>query len=222
MHRSTTWIELRKHPRAPLRLPTRIRWYGPLGMRLEVTKTIDASREGFLFHRDEPCELMARVWVAFPFDPAADAWLQPETPARIVRVESDPEGGFHVGVHLLLPPRRSPLPPAQERRSSPRLSLALPVFMRPAGTPWPEESMTQDISQSGARFETPHIYEVGDPVLAKIPWGEWARAGEIPGRVVRVEAIDDTSGASPSASPEVSAGTTLTCVAVQWIKGARS
>ena len=221
MHRSATLTELRRHPRAQLRLPARIRWYGPLGMRLEETQTIDVSREGLLFHRDEPCGELAHAWVAFPYDPAAAGTVQPETPASVVRVERDPAGGFRVGLRLQLRPRQTEHPVTPERRSSPRLPFSLPIFVRAAETPWPEESMTQDVSRSGVRFETSQVYAAGDLVLAKIPWGEWVRAGELKGRVVRVEAWEQTSGPSLVGGLERGAGATLSRVAVQWIKSAK-
>lgn len=208
--------EMRKHARAKLRLPARIRWHGPLGMRLEVTQTIDVSRGGLLIHRNQPCGVPARFWVAFPFDPTEAYATQPETPARVVRVEEVPTGGYRVGVRLLQPKRETPRPADRERRGTPRMPFALPIFVRPAGTPWPEESMTQDISGTGARFETSHIYAAGELVLAKIPWGEWSKAGEIPGRVVRVEAMDDVPGPAPQADPETDASAIFTAVAVQW------
>jgi hypothetical protein len=185
-------------------------------MRLEVTQTVDVSREGLLIHRSQPCEAPAHVWVAFPFDSGAAFAAQPETPARIVRVEADPAGGYRVGVRLERPPRRPLRPADRERRSSPRISFALPIFVRAAGTPWPEESMTQDISHTGVRFETSHIYAAGETVLARIPWGEWLTAGEIPGRVVRVEAMEDAPGPAPRANPETGASAIYTSVAVQW------
>lgn len=216
MEKSATLAEMRKHPRAQLQLPARIRWHGPLGMRLEMTQTIDVSREGLLIHRSQSCSVPMRVWVAFPFDPAAAFAAQPETPARIVRVEGDPAGGYRIGVRLQPRLRGAPRPADRERRSSPRIPFALPIFVRPAGTPWPEESMTQDISRTGVRFETSHIYAAGEMVLAKIPWGEWTKAGELPGRVVRVEAMEDVPGPAPLADPETGASAIFTAVAVQW------
>ncbi len=221
MHRSATLTELRRHPRAQLRRPARIRWHGPLGMRLEETQTIDVSREGLLFHREEPCDALARAWVAFPYDPAAAGTVQPETPARVVRVERDPAGGFRVGLRLQLRPRQTAQRLAFERRSSPRWPFALPIFVRPAGTPWPEESMTQDVSRTGVRFETSQVYAAGDLVLAKIPWGEWERAGEWAGRVVRVETREQTTGPSVLGGRKSGAEAALSQVAVQWIKSAK-
>ena len=222
MSEPATFVDLRKHPRAQLQLPARIRWQGPLGMRLEVTQTVDVSRDGMLFRRNEPCERLARVWVAFPFDPASGGSTQPETPARIVRVERDASGGYWVALRFESAARTGKLPADRERRNSERIPFALPIFVRPAGTPWPEEFMTQDISQHGTRFETSHIYAPGDKVLAKIPWGEWSKTGEIAGRVVRVEAMEDTPGPAPVANPDAGNGAMITSVAVEWMRTRKS
>jgi PilZ domain len=176
-------------------------------MRLEVTETIDVSREGLLVHRREECEPACRVWVAFPFDSSAPSTNQMETPARIVRVQPDPIGGFRVALHLEAAPRALPLAPGDERRKSLRSPLALPIFVRRAGTPWPEESMTQDISDGGARFETSQIFAAGDTVHAMIPSGEWPKHGELTGKVLRVLSATDAKGFAALAS-----------VAVQWTK----
>ena len=205
MHSPTASVELRKHPRAQVRLLARIRSRGPFGMRLETTETIDVSREGLLVHRREECDPSTRVWVAFPFDASAPPATQLEVPARIVRVEQDSIGGFRVALCLENPPRALPLADADERRKSVRSSLALPIFIRRAGTPWPEESMTQDISDGGARFETTQIFAAGDTIHAMIPSGDWQKRGELTGRVVRVLAPADAKSVAP-----------ITSVAVQW------
>ena len=76
--------------------------------------------------------------------------------------------------------------------------------------------MTQDISRAGARFETSHIYSAGDAVLAIIPWGEWARAGEIPARIVRVENSAAPPDMAPLSDPLAAVSAILTSVAVRW------
>jgi hypothetical protein len=63
MFRPPASLDLRKHPRALLQMPVRIRWHGALGTRLETTHTIDVSREGLLVQRAEPCAIEARIWV---------------------------------------------------------------------------------------------------------------------------------------------------------------
>jgi PilZ domain len=216
-------MDLRKSPRARLRLPARIRWLGPLGMRLEVAQTVDVSREGLLIRRAEPCDPQARVWVAYPFDLSVAATVQPETPARIARVRGGASGGFYVGLKLMAPPRECPRAATDERRSSLRFPFALPIFVRPSSNPWPEESMTQNISNNGVRFESAHPYTVGEMVLAKIPWGEWTKAGEILGRVVRVDSLEEATGDAPaSAVPQDGLNAVLTSVAVRWMSSGRT
>lgn len=214
MQRATVLVEQRKHPRAHLQLPARIRWQGPLGMRLEITQTIDVSREGVLLYRDEDSlVLQSRVWVTFPFDAEADLAAQSEIPARIVRVDAEPGGGYRVALRLQTVRRRPRALGEPERRRSARVPFCMPIFVRPEGTPWPEESMTSDFSRFGLRFETSHVYSVGETVLARLPWGEWANAGELVGRVTRVEPVEP--------QPILAAGRITSAVfsgvAVQWI-----
>jgi len=215
MQRAHVLIEQRKHPRALLRLPARLRWQGPLGMRLELTKTIDVARDGVLVHRGEDVlALMSRVWIAFPFDTDDSAPAQPETPARIVRVEEKSGDGYRVALQLEQPRRQLPMVFQRERRATPRAHFSLPVFVRPVGTPFPEESMTRDFSRSGMLFETLHVYTCGEEVFAKVPWG--AKAGEIAGRVLRVNALD--LHAAQAANDGGAASAVFTRVAVQWIE----
>lgn len=94
--------------------------------------------------------------------------------------------------------------------------FSLPIFIRAAGSPWPEESMTQNISRAGARFETAHIYSAGDAILAKIPWGEWEHAGEIRARIVRVDPATNPPGPVSRADLESGMSAMLTSVAVRW------
>jgi hypothetical protein len=216
MNPAATFLELRKHPRAQLKLPARVRWRGPLGMRMESTHTLDVSRNGIRVQRNESCEPGSRVWVVFPFDAASASGAAPETPARVVRVESRNGTGYQVSLQLELPSRVASRPNDRERRACSRISFALPIFVRALGFPWPEESMTQNISRAGARFESAHIYSAGDAVLAKIPWGDWARAGEIPARIVRVENCVTPSSSAPLANPLAGMSASLTSVAVRW------
>ena len=216
MNSASTFLELRQHPRAQLKLPARIRWRGPLGMRFDSTHTLDVSRSGICVHRNEPCETGARVWVVFPFDASTAAGIPPETPAHVVRVDPRSSGGYQVALQLELPSRGAPRSADDERRACSRMSFALPIFVRALGSPGPEESMTQNISRAGARFESAHIYSAGDAVLAKIPWGDWARAGEIPAHIVRVENCATPLDHAPLSDPLAGCSAILTSVAVRW------
>src|SRR5271163_1853555 len=158
MNPSATFLELRKHPRAQLKLPARVRWRGPLGMRMESTHTLDVSRNGIRVQRSESCESGSRVWVVFPFDAASASGIPPETPARVVRVESGCGAGYQVALRLELPSRVASQPADRERRGCSRISFALPIFVRALGFPWPEESMTQNISRTGARWRNPSAH----------------------------------------------------------------
>jgi hypothetical protein len=96
-------MDLRKGPRAQLRMPVRLRWQGSLGMRLEITETLDVSKEGMLVRRSDSHGVGSRVWLAFPFDPTSAAAAQPETPAQVVRVEPETAGGYRwsaAGLHV--------------------------------------------------------------------------------------------------------------------------
>jgi PilZ domain len=185
-------------------------------MRMESTHTLDVSRTGIRVQRNEPCETGSRVWVVFPFDAASAAGVPPETLARVVRVESGRGPGYQVSLQLELPARIASRSTDRERRACSRISFALPIFVRALGFPWPEESMTQDISRAGARFESAHVYSAGDAVHAKIPWGDWARAGEIPARIVRVENSEFPSSSVPLSNPLAGISAILTSVAVRW------
>ncbi|MFZ0580994.1 MAG: PilZ domain-containing protein, partial [Candidatus Acidiferrales bacterium] len=165
--------------------------------------------------------LGSRVWIAFPFDANSNSSVPPETPAHVVRVKPAARGGYEVALHLELPPRRPPRPPENERRACARMSFALPIFVRAPGSPWPEESMTQNISRTGARFESAQIYSAGDALLAKIPWGEWEHAGEIPARIVRVGPAENLRGPAPRADLESGVSAMLTSVAVRWASPAK-
>jgi PilZ domain len=207
--------EQRRHPRAQLQLPVRIRWRGPLGSLVEFTEALDVSREGLLVTRQQETRKGSRVWVTVPFDGAGANTVQPETPARVVRVQSTASGANLVALHFENPRRNASQPPESERRRNMRVSFGLPILVRPANSPWPEETMTQDISQGGARFETTRSYSVGDVLLLQIQSDAWKGPREVPGRVVRLEPALD-SGVASQAEGDGDAISRLASVAIQW------
>jgi hypothetical protein len=187
MLRAAPLLERRRHPRAQLYLPVRLRWLGPLRTVIEITLTRNTARGGMLFHRPDECPVNARVWVTLPFD-SEDPGTQPEMPARVVRAGRTPNG-YLVALRFEMAARRDGAFNLPERRSSPRVPLSVPVRVRPEGAPWCEETMTLDVSRSGARLETPRLYSYGEPLRLDLRYDEWARADEVPAQVERVEAI---------------------------------
>jgi PilZ domain len=185
-------------------------------MRMETTRTVDVSRDGFRISRAECCDIGSRVWITFPFDASSSAAAQPETPAHVVRVDQKSRGGYDIALQLQLPPKRTERPGDAERRSCDRVTFAVPIFVRATSSPWPEESMTHDISRAGARFETAHIFSAGDAILVKVPWGEWEHSGEIPAHVVRVEAKSAVPGPAPRSNPMIGLSGMLTSISVRW------
>ncbi len=191
--------EHRRRPRAQLNLPVRLRWFTPLRQLTEVTETLDVSRGGLRIYCQEPCRVGAVVWVTFPFD-AALPLTQPETLGRVVRLTTTPTGGYYVALELEEPPTyrevasartEAYLAPAGERRRRARILLALPIRVRLSDSPWPEETMTADISDDGMRFYTTRLYAVGGTVYVALPrgsfGGRWVSPAEVPARVVRAE-----------------------------------
>ncbi len=192
--------EQRRHPRVQLNLPVRLRWPTPLGQITEVTETLDVCRGGLLVHRRDLGRVGALLWVTFPFDSSLPV-TQPETPARIVRLDQTPAGDPLLAIEFEPVTKRRDanaageldFRPARERRGSPRIPLALPIRVRPLDSPWPEETMTRDVSNGGVLFCTTRLYATGDPVHVALPMGSlvgrWASAAETPARIVRVSRL---------------------------------
>lgn len=186
---ATQVVEQRRHHRARLRLPVRLRWLGPLGPRLEFTKTLDASRQGLLLHLAGSCSPGARVWVTFPYDSQATDGTQAEIAARVVRAKETPNGGHLVALEFEEPEAPPVFPPERERRSSQRILLAVPIRVRLANAPWPEETMTLNVSDTGLLFESTRIYSPGEALQVVFPYGRWVSVGEIAAKVVRIEVV---------------------------------
>ena len=182
--------EQRRHPRAQLRLPVRLRWLGPFSSHFEICQTLDVSRSGLLISRPEASQDQSRVWVTFPFEIDAPG-PQPETPARVVRAKTTANGNQLVALEL--EPLTHPLASSfeGERRKDPRVPLAVPISVRAAGVPWAEEAMTLDVSSSGVRFETSRLYNEGDKLRVRLNLNGWTRRGEFSALVVRVEQLPD-------------------------------
>ncbi len=191
MLHSSTVQEQRRSARVQLNLPVRLRWQSALRQTVEVSQSLDVSRTGLLFYRTQPLPVNSRLWVMHPYSPE-NAGGHPETPARVVRVKTTPGGGQLVAVEFEFPRRSVAAVGKFNRRKSDRTSLALPVTVRRENIPWPEESMTLDVSPSGVAFRSAQQYAIGEEVRVKVAYGPWAAAGELRARVVRMEATPNS------------------------------
>lgn len=201
--------DMRQHPRVPLVLWVRVRWLGVLGLEPEVSETIDTGRGGLL--TSSACERApgSPAWVTFPYDSNA-AEAVPEFPSRVAHCNAACENSFHIGLaflsdhhpehanrgnHRAFPAKRKlfwrrsrnsvgPL----ERRTETRIPIALPVTIHRESLPWPDETMTADVSSSGISFSTVQVYEPDELLSVNLPDGRWAASGRHSARVVRVSA----------------------------------
>jgi hypothetical protein len=77
-------MDRREHRRVRMSLPVRLRWAAPLGQKIELCETFDASRNGLLVFTKAPHVTGVPLWVTFPYD-ASPPDGQPEILARVVR-----------------------------------------------------------------------------------------------------------------------------------------
>jgi hypothetical protein len=193
-------MERRRHPRALLSLPVRLRWLGPLGLESETLETLDVGRGGLLVASREPRAQGTIVWATFPFDAGASA-AEPETSAHVARTKTTPSGGNLAGLefsNLSEPEHRAGvsqmsanaaprnLPAGPDRRRQSRNQLALLIRVRGADPSWPDDSMTVDISRRGLQFCTLRVYEQGEIVILELPQGAWRSTGSRRARVARI------------------------------------
>lgn len=202
-------MDRREHHRAQLRLPVRLRWNTPFGPKIEITTTLDVSRGGLRAACESAHAQGVKLWVTFPYDESLGEG-QPEVLARVTRSESNANGNGNgvgsqesetvIGVSFQTKLRLSGNgirnTPQRERRGSARHAIAFLIRVRPQSIPWFEEAMTADVSASGVRFVSNREYQMGDILLvssdsAAAP--QWLTEAEVAFRVMRVEAIPETT-----------------------------
>jgi hypothetical protein len=191
--------ERRRHPRALLSIPVRLRWLGPLGLESEISETLDAGRGGILVPSREPRAEGELAWVTFPY--VASAAAEPETPAHVARSKTTPSGGYLAGIALAecnrrahaaadsdssANPRTSNVYRGADRRGHPRTRLALPIRVRGADPAWPEDTMTMDISRRGLQFCTLRVYDEGEQMTLALPRSPLLSGGNRRARVARI------------------------------------
>jgi hypothetical protein len=190
----------RRLVRAPLSLPVRIRWLGPFGLETEITQTVNASRAGLLILTMHQHGEGSPVWVTFPYDSERTS-AEPEIPGSVTRCISSPEGTHAIGIKFQ---RNRQLFMRFDRRQNPRVPLALLIRVTqsdrdPSGSyphavaPWPEETMTMDVSPNGLRFCTLRLYAADQHISVSLPDGRWLDGGKKRARVVRVDELKSDS-----------------------------
>ncbi|HXN24458.1 MAG TPA: PilZ domain-containing protein [Candidatus Dormibacteraeota bacterium] len=181
--------ERRKHPRAQVTMQVRLRWPGPLRQTTEITETLDVSRGGLLVYSMDGSQLGRSLWLTFPYENSMTA-PEPEILAHVSRVERRPAGGNFIAIRYDGLVSVMAAKPSVERRFLPRTVIGVPVAVRVPACPWPEETMTFDLSSDGLSFITPRVYNVGDTLKVAMRLGVspagWGSHGEINAYVVRV------------------------------------
>jgi len=197
--------EGRERPRVRTELAIRVRQIGPPRESMEVTTTLDVSRNGVLFRTRQPYEMHSTVWVIVPYDPKSMGG-DVEFPATVVRIDNSADGTSEVAVRFhsarsdptpINVRERSVMQLPTERRAKDRSKLILPIRVR--GEDGSEVTQTVDISRTGALFRATRSYTVGQHVWVAVPYKESEPPEEIDSRVVRI----------------IERGSTL-CVAVQY------
>lgn len=182
----------RERPRVRTELAIRVRQIGPPRESMEVTTTLDVSRNGVLFRTRQPYEMHSTVWVIVPYDPKSMGG-EVEFPATVVRIDSTPDGSSEVAVRFhsarsdptpVNIQARSVMPLQAERRSKDRSKMTLPIRVRTEGGT--EVTQTVDISRTGVLFRATRSYTVGQPVWVAVPYKKETPLDEIDGRVVRI------------------------------------
>ncbi|MGH9593734.1 MAG: PilZ domain-containing protein [Bryobacteraceae bacterium] len=173
----------------------RLRWLGPFGLEVELSETLETGRGGMLTASHEARRAGAAVWVTFPYD-AGLSQAVPEVAARVAHSRTTEEGRNLVG--LAFAPRitftREGARGADDRRGEDRVPLALPITIEREDSPWPDETMTVDMSPRGVLYCTLRVYEAGEVIEVMVQSGRWVTGGRRKAKVARVE---DGPGDSP-------------------------
>lgn len=197
--RSFSGEDRRGRPRAPLALPVRVRWLGPFGLETEVTQTLDAGGGGTLISSCQSHQEGSHVWATLPYDARAAA-TEAEIPGRVAHSKMTPAGTGLTGIAFDAQAVHSTdrLLKHADRRSQPRVPLALfvrvirrpdarrPVHFAHEFAPWPEDTMTVDVSPRGMLFCTLRAYEPDERLSIALPNDRRSAVRERLARVVRV------------------------------------
>ncbi len=183
-----------------MELPIRVRQIGPPQDSVEITTSLDVSRNGVLFRTREPYSTHSTVWVTMPYHPQGGA-NNLEFPASVVRIDRAADGYAEIAVQFhsaradQLRPAYQPAPGAgplrsSNRRSNNRVRMTLPIRVRDRQAP--EEGVTVDVSRTGVLFSSSRRFAEGEQVWVSMPYQPDGLSQEVPAQVIRN--IDQTRG----------------------------
>jgi Tfp pilus assembly protein PilZ len=193
--------EQRSRARVRLSLPIRIRQIGPPVDAVEVSHTLDVSRNGIMFRTRQRYQLDSTVWLTMPYEATTASPHDPEFPATVVRIVRTADGSAEIALrfHSARSDEWTPVHQAgreslrtDERRAKNRVRMALPIRVRQENAA--EESTTIDVSRTGVLFRSAQPYRVGQTVWVAIPYQPGMTQEEVPARVVRIAEVQRVRG----------------------------
>lgn len=199
--------EGRVRSRVRAELSVRVRQIGPPRDSIEITKTLDFSRNGVLFRTRQPYQLHATVWLILPYNPKAPI-QDPEFPGTIIRIDLMEDGTAEIAVRFhnaradrvagVYDKKATPVT-STERRAKDRAKLSLAIRVRYEGGV--EISNTVDVSRTGVLFRSQRDYKIGQQVWVTVPYEPDTPPEEIESRVIRI--LERAS---------------MRCIAVQYVR----
>jgi hypothetical protein len=207
--------ERRRRQRVHLEMLVRIRWLGPFGLETEITQTLNVSRDGLLVSSANLRQTGTLLWATFPYDAAvAFSESETQGRVARCAVASAPDNATDIASrntiaiafhHHDLNPMVAALTKNNlsiragriERRRHARIPIAFLIridrrdhvtqnLQSPhESPPWPEETMTVDVSPAGMLFCTLQIYELGEQLAISAQVGR-KLSTERRARIVRV------------------------------------
>lgn len=188
--------KLRQRSRAAVEIPARIRQIAPPRNAVELTSSLDVSRNGMLFRTRGRYDLHSVVWVTLNYKPGVT--VDPiEFPATVVRIDRGDDGTAEIALRFHSSrsdagPSAAPAPgtphspsaTSSTRRERTRARIALPIRVRSESGV--EETTTVDVSRNGVLFHSQAAYRVGERVDVVMPFRPGLDTEEMAARIVRV------------------------------------
>ena len=179
--------DLRNSTRAPLKLTVKVMRQLNGANIEDVCETINVSRNGVYFLTSQNYQVGELIKIDLPFKKGD---LALPVGAKVVR-QDQPKGTLQhaVAVHtetaVSLPEKKRDVDLRTKGRVP--LELSIKVTRQIYGTTVEDFSQTINISRTGAYFQTPQNYNVGEIVQVVLPYKEGQQAIPVPARVIRID-----------------------------------